>query len=319
MDAYDACKDRRGVSSAEPQLHGCPKSLERIVLLADEDGHVGSLEVGEGAAMVVLDKAYASAEVAGDGLAIKVDVAQREVDREFADVYAIVKSAKKARVKAAGRVQFVVYFDEQAIPTRDVDTQIDALVEELKGRDDYRIEVVGHTDATGSRRTNLRVGNARAAEIAKRLRKRGVPPNLVSASTRGSSEPAVEVVDPKVPEPLNRRVEIRIKERGDPHIIVHFDKRTKPIRKMRSEYRALAKQLKGRSDYTIIVVGHTDPTEDASLALKRATAVARKLRGSGISKQRIESSSKGSLVPAVELVTPGTLQPLNRRVEIFVK
>lgn len=57
----------------------------------------------------------------------------------------------------------------------------------------------------------------RASEIANRLGARGIPATRVGATTRASSEPAVEVLNPtRVPEPLNRRVEIRIKKPGSP-------------------------------------------------------------------------------------------------------
>ncbi|MBL4633544.1 MAG: OmpA family protein [Kofleriaceae bacterium] len=319
VDSNDACKSRKGKSNSDPARHGCPIAVETIVLLADEDGHVGSLEIGEGSDRIILDQANTTADIGADGVAIKVDSAQRDVDKQFREVFAVAQAAKKVLPKSAGRVQFIVYFDEKAVPTRDVDKQIEDLLQELQGKKDYRIEVVGHTDATGSRRANFRVGSARAAEIASRLRAGGIPAKQVSSSTRGSSEPAVEVINSKVPEPLNRRVEIRIKKISDPHIIVLFGNRAKTARSMKSDFKSLANQLKGQSDYTIWVVGHSDGAEDEALALKRANEVVRQLRRQRIPKARIQSSSKGASEPAVEPGESKVPQPLNRRVEIYIK
>ncbi len=319
VDSNDACKSRKGKSNSDPARHGCPIAVETIVLLADEDGHVGSLEIGEGADIIVLDQANTTADIGEDGVAIKVDSAQRDVDKQFREVFAAAKAAKKVLPKSAGRVQFVVYFDEKAVPTRDVDKQIEDLLKELQGKQDYRIEVVGHTDATGSKRANFRVGSARAAEIASRLRAGGIPAKQVSSSTRGSSEPAVEVINSKVPEPLNRRVEIRIKKISDPHIVVLFGDRTKTTRSMKSDFKSLANQLRGQADYTISVVGHSDSSEDESLALKRANEVVRQLRRQRIPKASIKSSSKGASEPAVEPGESKAPQPLNRRVEIYIQ
>ena len=140
------------------------------------------------------------------------------------------------------------------------------------------------------------------------------------SSSRGSAEPAVEVIDPTVPEPLNRRVEILVKDASDPHVIAQFESGVKTQRDMREDYRGLAQLLRGRKDYTVMVVGHTDSSEKEALALDRAKNVARRLRGVGIPNARIEISSKGATVPAVDKKSGAAdRQALNRRVEIYVK
>jgi len=78
----------------------------------------------------------------------------------------------------------------------------------LYGRASYSILVGGHTDATGSRRLNRRIGKARAKKVADDLIAAGVPEDQIKATSKGSSEPAVRVDDPSIPVLKNRRVEI---------------------------------------------------------------------------------------------------------------
>ncbi|MCX5747178.1 MAG: hypothetical protein NT062_32310, partial [Proteobacteria bacterium] len=69
VDAEDGCPDRAGLASADPIRRGCPLAAEKIVVLPDEDGHVGGVEVDDGHTVTVLDKPYASAEVDAGGTA----------------------------------------------------------------------------------------------------------------------------------------------------------------------------------------------------------------------------------------------------------
>ncbi len=351
-DEADACPARKGQASKNARRNGCPMASEVVVVLPDEDGHVGGVEVDDGVTKTVLDTAFATTEVGSDGKAHSVPPAPparvlsslesvtATMPRPDSDGDGIIDANDSCRdekgvssadpllhgcpkvveapplPKSAGRVNFTVYFDEKAQPTRDVEEQIVALLEEIKGRDSYSIEVVGHTDATGSDRANLRVGLARANEIAKRLVARGVPTHRVGASTRGSSEPAVVVANAtSTPEPRNRRVEIRIKEAGLPQIVVLFVSGTTTTRSMGSEYRALRKRLRGLKGYKIVVVGHVDASEtEPTLALKRANEVAGQLRKAGLPPV-IQVVSKDASEPAVD---EGENQALNRRVEIFI-
>ena len=66
-DAVDACPDRAGVASSEPLANGCPRVAEKIIVLPDEDGHVGGVEIDDGRGKTVLDRAYATAEVRAEG------------------------------------------------------------------------------------------------------------------------------------------------------------------------------------------------------------------------------------------------------------
>jgi outer membrane protein OmpA-like peptidoglycan-associated protein len=200
IDAHDACPARPGRIHENEKLHGCPKTLERIVLLPDDDGHVGALEVGESDDAFTLDAAYASAEIAGDGKAVQLRTRAAAVEEDFRETFAARPDYSGARI--------VIYFNRRAQPTLDVSEQIEDLAADLYGRVGYSVSVVGHTDATGSEPRNRRVGEARAQRVAEDLIAAGVDRAQVTVSSKGSSEPAVRVDDPSIPELKNRRVEI---------------------------------------------------------------------------------------------------------------
>src|SRR5205085_2682536 len=47
-DLDDACPERAGVASPDPIRNGCPVAAERVIVVPDEDGHVGGLEIDDG-------------------------------------------------------------------------------------------------------------------------------------------------------------------------------------------------------------------------------------------------------------------------------
>lgn len=200
VDAHDACADRPGKTNVKPALHGCPVTVETIVLVPDADGHVGSLEVGQGADAIILDGAYATAEIGDDGNTVITRRTATEVETEFQETLAARPDYSGARI--------VIYFNQRAQPTLDVTEQIEDLVADLYGRSGYSISVVGHTDSTGSKRRNVRLGLKRAEKVAARLVELGVPADRVQSSSKGQSEPAVRASDPSIPVLKNRRVEI---------------------------------------------------------------------------------------------------------------
>jgi hypothetical protein len=201
-DADDACPTRAGKPSAQPNRHGCPTTVEHVVVLPDENGHVGAVEVDDGTSKVVLDQAYASAEVGTDGVARTLTAEAAEVSTRFA-------AAMAARPPGA---RIILYFTARAEPVRDVTGPLDNLVAEAKARTDlYTIEVIGHTDQTGSERTNLKIGLDRAQLIADRLIAAGVPKERVTVKSMGSKEPAIKLKNRKIVELRNRRVEIWVR------------------------------------------------------------------------------------------------------------
>jgi outer membrane protein OmpA-like peptidoglycan-associated protein len=202
VDNDDACPTRPGKPSSQANRNGCPTSVEQVVVLPDENGHVGAVEVDDGQSKIVLDQAYASTEVGTDGIA-------RSLPAEATEVSAKYGAAMAAQSPGA---RIILYFTAKAEPVRDLTGPLDNLVAELKARtDSYTLDVVGHTDQTGSERANIRIGQQRAQLIADRLIAAGVPQERIHVKSMGSKEPAVKRKSRKIVELRNRRVEIWVR------------------------------------------------------------------------------------------------------------
>jgi len=200
-DEADACPDRAGPGSPSAPRHGCPRAVERVVVLADETGHVGAVEVDTGGDKVLLDGAYASAEVGADRRTLKLTAEPSEVSERYA----------KALAAQPPGARIILYFTARSEPARDLTGPIDNLVAELKGREAYQVEVIGHTDQTGSEGANRRIGLARARLIGEKLIAAGAPRDRVLVSSKGSSEPVVKLRNRRAVELRNRRVEIWVR------------------------------------------------------------------------------------------------------------
>lgn len=200
-DRDDACPDRKGQLSSDAARTGCPLTVERIIVLADENGAVGAVEVDDGTTKTVLDKEYASAEIGADGRA-------RGIAAEATDVSTRFAAAMAARPPGA---RIILYFNKASEPVRDLTGPIDNLVAEVKAKATYAIDIIGHTDQTGSEKANMKIGRERAQVIADRLIAAGIPADRITIQSKGSSEPAVKRKNRRVVELRNRRVEIWVK------------------------------------------------------------------------------------------------------------
>ncbi len=200
-DQDDACPDRAGAPSADSLRSGCPRTVEQVVVLPDEDGHVGGVEVDDGHGKTLLAEAYATSETGSDGRARGLKTLPAEVAKTFAQ--AMAAQPPGARL--------IIYFDKRAEPVRDLTGPIANVVAEVKARATYSIDVVGHTDERGSRAANQRIGLERAQLIADRLIAAGVPVERVHVISKGMTEPSVSVKKKSVAEFRNRRVEVFVR------------------------------------------------------------------------------------------------------------
>ena len=75
---------------------------------------------------------------------------------------------------------------------------------------DTRIEVIGHTDNTGSAAFNQDLSQRRASSVANVLRDSGVPSNRLVTFGRGEEQPIASNLTPEG-RAQNRRVEIIIR------------------------------------------------------------------------------------------------------------
>lgn len=104
--------------------------------------------------------------------------------------------------------KYIVFFDfDESTLNAGANSILDAAAEEAKGRSLRSINLVGHTDTSGSRTYNQKLSMKRANAVREGLRQRGVDVNLVNVNFRGEDELMVDTAD-GVREPANRRTEI---------------------------------------------------------------------------------------------------------------
>ena len=104
--------------------------------------------------------------------------------------------------------KYIVFFDwDEYSLNAGANSILDAAAEEAKGRSLTSIDLVGHTDTSGSRDYNQKLSMKRANVVRDAMVQRGVDGSLLSVNHRGENELLVDTAD-GVREPANRRTEI---------------------------------------------------------------------------------------------------------------
>lgn len=180
---------------------GC-SAHERAVLMPDQRGYAGALEIKSSTERVTLDQPYGAADVYADG-EIKTKILDSEFVRQH---YGTILSALPPRP-----ISFTLYFiadrDELTPESAPVMEQIKA---ELLRRPYPEITVIGHTDTVASAAYNDALSLKRAETVRQMLLQAGISAVLIDVAGRGSRDLIIQTKE-GVPEPLNRRVEINVR------------------------------------------------------------------------------------------------------------
>jgi outer membrane protein OmpA-like peptidoglycan-associated protein/Tol biopolymer transport system component len=99
-------------------------------------------------------------------------------------------------------------FNDDSLKTEYFD-DIDEFIKEIDKLDNYKVEIIGHTDTKGSDEYNVNLGLRRAENVQKYLTDKGVPKGKIKTSTKGEKTPA-ERNETDENSYLNRRVELKI-------------------------------------------------------------------------------------------------------------
>jgi len=182
-------------------LAGCSSRQSLFVVLPNPDGTSGAVTIEDGQNSVVLDHAYAAGEVRG-GVAKPVEIDQGQVQQIFGNALAAQPILPN---------HFVLYFNENSdVLTPDSQQKYQAVFEDIKKRQVYEVEAIGHTDTMGTVPYNQKLSMSRGDVIRDRLVHDGLDPKSISVAGRGPLDLAVKTGD-QVPEPRNRRVEITVR------------------------------------------------------------------------------------------------------------
>ena len=104
--------------------------------------------------------------------------------------------------------KYIVFFDfDESSLNSGANSILDSAAQEAKTRQLTSINLIGHTDTSGSRDYNQKLSMKRANAVRDGLVQRGVDSNLLSVNHRGEEELMVDTAD-DVREPANRRTEI---------------------------------------------------------------------------------------------------------------
>ena len=106
--------------------------------------------------------------------------------------------------------QDVLFATDSAALRPDLVADLGSVAQNLISYPNSRIEVIGHTDDTGSAAYNADLSQRRASLVAQVLMARGVPGNRLTAYGRGEDMPIASNATPQG-QALNRRVEIIIR------------------------------------------------------------------------------------------------------------
>jgi len=182
-------------------LQGCAP-LSRVTLLPEGDGRATAVQVQSVSGVVDLTQPYQTAALQSDGRLEAQQSNPEEVAKRHGAVLAL---------PLLPAVRFTLQFEPgTSILTPDSQSQLSGILEQASARAGGEIQVVGHTDRTGSPQANDTLSLQRAQAVRTLLIQRGFEPALVEAIGRGEREPLVPT-EPNVNEPRNRRAEIIIR------------------------------------------------------------------------------------------------------------
>lgn len=106
--------------------------------------------------------------------------------------------------------QHVIHFEADSQAISEAESYVIARIAERLGEAPVTVEVVGHSDATGSRSMRWTVALRRAEAVAAALARGGVPRSNITVRSVGDTQPRVAAAE-GVPEPGNRRVDILLR------------------------------------------------------------------------------------------------------------
>lgn len=173
-----------------------------VVLLPDEDGRVGALNVTTAAGTQRVDEAFAFSAAEGASAPSRSQALGRE------SVEATYGELLKAQPRKP--VTFVLHFQlDKTLLTEASKAQIPAVLAAVRERRPTEITVFGHADASGTEKRNLRISAERARMVADLLKKDDPTLGEVDVQFFGDKAPLVPA-EPGVAEPRNRRAEILI-------------------------------------------------------------------------------------------------------------
>lgn len=181
---------------------GPPDNL--FVLLEDEDGGVGRIEVASAQGSQTLDRPREATgfDRAGQDLAEPFEMTPEQIETAFGDALAVQPSAPEV---------FLLYFRSDSTElTPDSAAELPAILATVAARPAADVSIVGHTDRSGSADYNMQLSLQRAQAVRDELAAAGLPLERTDVTSHGENNPLIATAD-DVREPRNRRVEVTVR------------------------------------------------------------------------------------------------------------
>jgi outer membrane protein OmpA-like peptidoglycan-associated protein len=175
-----------------------------VLLLPDAgSGATGGAAVSGGGSTTALDSAREFTLIAADGGPTRVRVmSESDIKRQFGDVLAAMPPAP---------LHFTLFFRFESDELTDESRRmVPDVLAALKDRPVPEVSVVGHTDTTGTSRSNVELGMKRGIMVQGLLVQAGLNSSAIEVTSHGEAVLLVTTPD-ETYEPRNRRVEITIR------------------------------------------------------------------------------------------------------------
>ncbi|MDE0853194.1 MAG: OmpA family protein, partial [Nevskia sp.] len=158
-------------------LTACAAAPDRVVLLPDDQGKVGKLNVANAGGETLLDSAYATASASGGSKAEAGRTDAEHVNQEFGAVLAALPQAP---------VSYTLYFVRDTDDlTPDSRALAPSILSQIARFPAAEVVVIGHTDTQGSDEYNDKLSLDRAREVRQQLIALGFDGAHISVAGRG--------------------------------------------------------------------------------------------------------------------------------------
>ncbi|MCK9606612.1 MAG: OmpA family protein [Methylomonas sp.] len=180
-------------------LSGCSQSY--VVLLAEDDGSLGKVEVTTPQGTTLLENNRDAVNLEGEAGKTFL-VSEQQIKEDFGA--AIAASPEKPR-------SFYLYFEGgTATLTAESMADIPEIIAEIKRRPAADISIIGHTDTIGDEQTNASLSLERAKSVAAIFTEVMPDAGKVTVDSHGEKNLLIATPD-NTDEPKNRRVEVTVR------------------------------------------------------------------------------------------------------------